>query len=463
MAAPLPPLTEAASTTLGRVARLAERERLFRHTQSVLVAVSGGTDSVACLLMHLHLRERFGFVVMAAHFDHQLRSESRADLQWVRSLCERLDVPCLTGEGDVGRAAREGRRGIEETARLMRYQFLGFVAGEKRADCVATGHTADDQAETVLLRVARGTGVRGLRGMLPAASLPGSPGQRLVRPLLGSTREETQHFCEAANITPLTDPTNADLAAARNLVRHRVLPALRELNPGVRESLLALAKHAREAFAETERRAHLAQPRSRTPAGAVFEIGALADLPAEALTLVIEREATYFNAEVEVNRTRLANYQKVLATGSGEVLFGEMAVEASCGLVRLGRQEATDAIPTKILSVPGVTAVGRWRVEVSTAPLPAAPGAHTTAIGAGRVKGVLRARPPAAGDRLVYRGMERKLSDAFASARVPRWERRRALAVAAGEVVVAAFTPTTALSSDTGKGDDRLFLRVSHP
>lgn len=461
MAAPLSPLSGAASRTLARVERFAQRHHLFRRTQTVLVAVSGGPDSVACLLILLRLRQRFGFEVTAAHFDHQLRPESGADREWVRALCERLEVTCLTGEGDVARAAREQRRGIEETARLLRYQFLGFIAGEKRADCVATGHTADDQAETVLLRIARGTGVRGLRGMLPSANLPGSPGQRVIRPLLGTTRQETQGFCEAAGITALTDPTNAELAAARNLVRHRVLPALREVNPGVRETLLALATHAREAFAETERRSHLAQPRSRSAVGALFERSTLADLPTEALTLVIEREAAFLKADVEVNRTRLANLKQVLASGSGEAVFGQVAVEASCGQVRIGPPVLPDPFPTKVLNVPGATVAGGWRVDVSTAPVPAPEGALVVAIDADRVKGVLRARHPTAGDRLLYHGVERKLADVFANAHVPRWERRQALAVIAGEVVLAAFTPAAAFASDSGGQGDRLFLRAA--
>ena len=155
------------TATTRRVRRFAERERLFRRVQKVAVAVSGGADSVAALLILRELREAFGFELLAVHFDHQLRPGSRDDLERVREICGGLGVEFVSGEGDVARASREARAGIEETARRMRYQFLAFVAGKEQAGCIATGHTRDDQVETVLMRFLRGSGVRGLRGMLP--------------------------------------------------------------------------------------------------------------------------------------------------------------------------------------------------------------------------------------------------------------------------------------------------------
>src|SRR3712207_1178044 len=127
---------------LARVERFARAESLFRRSRLVMVAVSGGPDSVACLLVLRELGKRLGFELLVAHFDHQLRAESRTDLEWVRDLASRLDVPFLSGEGDVAGVARQQKASVEDTARRMRYQFLGFVAAEKRADAIATGHTA---------------------------------------------------------------------------------------------------------------------------------------------------------------------------------------------------------------------------------------------------------------------------------------------------------------------------------
>ncbi len=300
---------------------------MFRRVSKVLAAVSGGADSVACLLVLLGLRERFGFEVEAVHFDHKLRPESAADMDAVRKLCANLDVECVTGEGDVAAVAAKQRQGIEETARMMRYQFLAFAAGKEGADCIATGHTADDQAETILMRIARGSGVRGIRGMLPVAGVPGAPERRLVRPLLGVARADTEAICAEFGITPIVDPSNADLSYTRNRVRGTVLEQLRELNPSVEDALRGLAESAREAFSLIEKRSFEVQPRERGPVGAIFALGPFRELPSEALTLVIEREAAFYHLKPDVNRTRVANLRAVLAKGTGTVHFGDTVVE----------------------------------------------------------------------------------------------------------------------------------------
>ncbi len=404
----------------------------------MLVAVSGGPDSVACLLLLLELRERFGFEVAAAHFDHRLREGSASDLEFVRSLCAQLDVKCLTGEGDVRALAAERGMGIEEAARRMRYQFLAFVAGKEGADCIVTGHTADDQAETVLLRILRGTGVRGLRGMLPAGDTPGAPAQRLVRPLLALRRAETAAVCAESGVAPLEDPSNFDLTLGRNRVRHDVLAALRAVNPSIESALVGLAQSAREVFAPVERAALAAQPVERGPGGSIFPLAAIADLPAEAVTLVIERESAFHGLVAEVNRTRVRNLRSVLERGSGEVAFGPAVVEASAGLLRIGAAQAAGAaVAPVILNVPGVTVVGSWRIEATTSPPAPGSGAAFATINLGALKGALRVRSIAPGDRVDYHGSERNLADVLLAVRVPRWERSRLLALADAAGVLA--------------------------
>ncbi|MCC6388826.1 MAG: tRNA lysidine(34) synthetase TilS [Dehalococcoidia bacterium] len=443
-----------------RVSRFADQERMFRRTKRVLAAVSGGPDSVALLLVLLEIRERFGLTVQACHFDHQLRPGSRDDLEFVRELCTTLDVPCFSGEGDVRGVARQQRRSIEDAARMMRYQFLAFVAGEKQADCVATGHTAGDQAETVLMRILRGTGVRGIRGMLPVSDLPGSA-MRLVRPLLVASREETLAMCGAAGIAPRMDPTNAEHSATRNRVRGAILPALRSENPSVDAALRGLAASAREIFADVERAANGASPAERGAMGAVYATSTLRALPAEALTLVIEREAAFSKLDPDVNRTRIENALRVLATGHGEVAFGQALLEASCGWTRIGPVVEREPFEAKVLNVPGATLAGPWRVEVSTSELEARPGASLAAIDANRVRGVLRVRPLAAGDRIAYHGIERKVADVFAQAKVPRWERAGALAITDGSGVQAVVLPRRTFEAAHSPEPDPYFIRVS--
>jgi tRNA(Ile)-lysidine synthase len=314
---------------------------MFRRTQKVLVAVSGGPDSLAALLILKALGHELGFDVVACHFDHQLRPESKADMERVRELCLGLSVECVTGEGDVAGVAKQMRRGIEEMAREMRYQFLSFVAEKEHADCIATGHTADDQAETVLMRVVRGRGIRGIRGMLPVTNVPGSDAQRLIRPLLELPRSTTVAICREFGLDPLIDASNTDPRFTRNRVRFETLSALRKHNPSVTHALIGLGKSAREAFEPIERQSFAVQPRERGPIGAIFAVASLRELSGEAISLLIERESTFYHLRPEVNRTRLENLRSVLSRGAGRVFFGDTEVQVSCGVARVGSEAGT--------------------------------------------------------------------------------------------------------------------------
>jgi tRNA(Ile)-lysidine synthase len=445
---------------IDQVRRFAREERLFRKLERLLVAVSGGPDSVAALLVLRELGKECGFEVIAGHFDHRLRPESRADLEYVRGLCARLDVPCFTGEGDVARAAEATGKGVEETARRMRYQFLGFLGGKEMAGALATGHTADDQAETVLHRIIRGSGIRGIRGMLPRSPVPGAEAQTLIRPLLVLRRSDTVAICAAAGIEAREDLSNRDRRYSRNRIRHEILPALRLENPSVDSALINLAASAREVFESVERQALSAQPASRDAAGSAFALPALASLPGEALTLVIEREASFFRLNVELNRTRVENLRDVLTHGDGQVTFGDAEVEVSCGLVRVGPPaEVPAGFDPVVLNVPGVTRAGPWKVQVLTDQPEADPSARVAAIDPGRARGALRLRPLLPGDRLRRGDREVRIADLLGNSKVPRWERRRLLAVTDGSAVVGLPGLPQALAPKVAP-EDALWVRV---
>lgn len=446
---------------LERVERFARDERMFRRVNRVLVAVSGGADSVAALLLLLRLGERAPFEVIAGHFDHKLREDSGADLEFVRALCEQLGVRCITGEGDVRSRAQHERLGLEEAARRARYEFLAFAAGKESCDAVATGHTADDQAETVLQHLVRGSGVRGIRGMLPVAPVPGAAALRLVRPLLVLRRLEAVDVCRAAGIEYREDVTNLDLAYRRNRVRREVLPLLRTLNPSVDRALVGLAESAREVFGAVEAAADETQPRSRGRDGVVFARDLLEDLPAEAITLVLEREGAFLGLTPEVNRTRLMNLRRVLDRGSGQVHFGEMVVEVSCGAVRLGAPgPAAEPFPETIVNVPGTTIAGPWRIEVATDPMPPVPDSGGAVIDVTRLRGVLRVRPLQPGDRVRRGRIAKKVSDVLVDEKVPVWERRKLVAFVDRDGVVA-LAGSEQLASQPVPTESALYVRVT--
>jgi tRNA(Ile)-lysidine synthase len=252
--------------------RLEVERRLVRAGERVCCAVSGGADSTALLLALVEANtaaagngQPLGVVLSAAHVHHGLRGgEADEDEAFVRELCGRLEVPLTVFRVDTaGRQAAEGE-GVEEAARELRYRALWGLMQDGQADVVATAHTLDDQAETVMMKLLRGAWTEGLGGISPAVQRPGSgTGEqglgslgkgRVVRPLLGVRRGEIEAFLRERGQSWREDATNADLKLTRNRVRHQLMPALRGFNPGIDELLGRMAAIARdeEAFWQVE-------------------------------------------------------------------------------------------------------------------------------------------------------------------------------------------------------------------
>lgn len=252
---------------LEKLRRYIRERRLMRAGDRVGVAVSGGADSVGLLRALLELRGELGLVLSVAHFNHKLRgAESDADEQFVRELADRHGLEFHGGRGDVAAAARERRVSVEEAGRELRYEFFRELLQAGRLDRVATAHTADDQAETVLMRFLRGAGTKGLAGIWPeqrvemqVPRLRGSPAARagrsardavptasIVRPMLGVRRAEVRAYLEGLGQGWREDPSNADPKHLRNRVRQELLPAVeRGVNPGFVEVARDLAEIAR--------------------------------------------------------------------------------------------------------------------------------------------------------------------------------------------------------------------------
>jgi tRNA(Ile)-lysidine synthase len=210
---------------------------------TVLVAVSGGTDSVALLRAMAALKTGGEGRLCAAHLNHRLRPDADDDERFVVDLCGRLNVTCEVGHVEAGQLAAGD--GLEAAARTARYHFLEQAAGRLGARFVATAHTADDQAETVLHRILRGTGIRGLSGMARARPLGHAV---LIRPLLGMRRAELVAYLDAIGQPCRHDQSNADPRFTRNRIRHQLLPRLQKhFNPDVVEALLRLGMLAGEA------------------------------------------------------------------------------------------------------------------------------------------------------------------------------------------------------------------------
>ena len=247
MTDPTRQIGRAARDTIARIGR-ACRESLTEldlpPDPTLLVGVSGGADSSALILALADRAEREGWALVAAHVDHQIALPSqRAEFQAAASaVADRAGVPIYVRSVDVpGEAARAGD-GLEAAARRLRYQALCDVAEAVGVAAVVVGHTMDDQAESVLLHLLRGSGLDGLAGMLASGTVP-LPGARLplLRPLLSLRRSDTTALCAALGTTPVEDPSNRDRTYTRSRIRAEIVPHLAAINPAIVERLASLA------------------------------------------------------------------------------------------------------------------------------------------------------------------------------------------------------------------------------
>lgn len=227
-----------------RVFSFINRHGLILEKETVLVGVSGGPDSVCLLKILVTLRERLGIRLHVAHLNHLLRgTESEADARYVSELSGQLGVTVTLGQREVRTHQTTNHSSLEEAAREVRYQFFAEVAKSISADRIAIGHTADDQAETILMHLVRGSGIYGLQGMHPITELKSLVDSPLivVRPLLEVYRKEIEAYCEMQATAPRQDSSNLSNSFFRNRVRHELTPLLQSYNPRIKEALLRLA------------------------------------------------------------------------------------------------------------------------------------------------------------------------------------------------------------------------------
>ena len=403
----------------------------------LVAAVSGGPDSLA-LLHALHcLRDSHRLSLSVAHVDHGLRTTSAQDADFVRERAAALDLPCIVIAVDVPR--RPDCSFSEAAARDARYRALTSVAAQTGASVVATGHTADDQAETVLLHAVRGAGLTGLRAMsiLSDAPIDDGAGIRLFRPLLGLRRTETQAYCRELGLSPLQDETNDDARIPRNLVRLKVVPLLERLNPQAVAALARLANTADGALDFMEAALDAEWPTMASASDGVVSLDRerFRALHPALQGLAVRR--AHRQARGTIGTLDAVHVEDALRLASGpsgkeaglpggvrmEVRHGELVFHPPVGRPQLPPLEGE-----RQLGVPGITSIQDWRVEAEYVPMPESlqsPG-FTAHLDADSLGGQLSMRARRPGDRFQPLGMERgskKLQDYFVDAQVPRQER----------------------------------------
>lgn len=421
----------------------------------MVAAVSGGADSIALLHLLAAMRNdsEWRIRVVAAHLNHTTRgSQSDADAAFVEETAARLGVDCLTDKRDVPRMAREQGSGIEETGRHERYAFFERVCIRTAAHTVAVAHHADDQAETVLHRIARGTGLRGLAGMPASRPLSHGSAIRLIRPLLGFTRADLREYLASHQIPFREDTTNLDLEPIRNRIRNVVLPVLeQQINPQVRGALIRLAEQARwfeSYFHENVVRTFDTLLVSRTDQCVVLNAEALARKSKLLQTgLIREAYVALGQGEADLSFINLVAVAELLDDPvSGKViqLPGGVVVEKRyqqlifSNEIDVSRESDADQV---VVRIPGRTILPSRSMEIFCEVLTPSSTQITELRGHGsrmsehldldaiHVPVLLRARR--AGERFWPLGApgSKKLSDYLTDAKVPPGERRKIVVV----------------------------------
>jgi len=415
----------------------------------IVVGVSGGPDSL-CLMHVLHT---LGYQVIVAHVDHQLRAESAAEAAAVETAAAAAGLPFVMQRVDVRAHAQSKGLSIEAAARELRYTFLFEQARRQLAQAVAVGHTADDQAETVLMHLIRGAGMSGLRGMSYLSMLHQFDAAiPLVRPLLGTWRSETVEYCCSKSLAPHYDRSNDSLEYFRNRVRHELIPTLESYNPRVREALWRTAETLAADLALLQERVADAWQQSVLRQSREFVCFDAAELVRQSVSLqrrLILAAAEHVLPEAEISFAALERAAGFIADpslthldlGGGLALYREAgAIYMSLGKQSLPREEwpqmTHDSVAIPHRTPVTVPLADGWQFTVDYVPagglplelIPTGKDTFHACLDADSLPAQLELRPAHPGDRfqpLGLQGHSQKLSDFFVNAKLPARARSR--------------------------------------
>ena len=384
---------------LNKILAFIRQMDMIRPDDHVICAVSGGADSVALLFAMYLLKDKLGFRLSAAHFNHHLRGEeSNRDEVFVREFCHRYDIPLYLGGGEIVPAGK----GLEAAARDARYAFLRSLPGK-----IATAHTADDNAETILLHLVRGTGLKGLGGITPVSD-------RVIRPMLGCTRQNVEAFLEEWCLHYVEDSSNLGDDFLRNRLRHSVMPLLRRENPKLAENLSAMALRLRR---DEECLTELAAEQTE------MDVETLKAMRPALRSRVLER----FLKESGVREPEAAHIAQAEA-----LLFSDKPSARAVfpGSVTVGRQydrlvrlDTAEELSTVLLNCPGVTELPQWGLRVICEPARTMEAACDTFPVCPEGQMVLR--PRQAGDAIRLSGGSKSLKKLFIDRKIPASQRDR--------------------------------------
>ena len=410
---------------LNKMLAAIRRYDMVKEGDTVICAVSGGADSMALLWGMYLLKEKLGITLEAAHFNHNLRGEeSKADVEFVRKFCEFHDIPLHLGQGNV----LPGKKGLEAAARDARYEFLRSLNGT-----IATAHTADDNAETVLMHLIRGSGLRGLGGVTPKSD-------GLIRPMLDVTRAQVEAFLEENYIRHITDSSNDTDLFLRNRLRHHVIPLLKAENPSIAVGLSAAAQRIREDAKLLDDLAAQLDP---------TDIAALRTAPAPLRRRAIESFLRQHGfPEPSAEHIRQAEAVVFSDNPSARVTFGGLTMRRSYDRFCADREQVI--LPTRLLPMEGVTELPEIGLAVHTSVVDA-PGEWVVCP-----EGQMVVRCRREGDTLTTKGGTKSLKKRFIDRKIPQFERLAVPVIADEGGVLAVY----GLGADVTRQEGGAYVRV---
>ena len=428
-----------------RVFRFIQKEGLIpgeadEKGRKMLVGVSGGADSICLLHILDQLKGILGVNLHVVHLNHMLRGvDSDSDAHYVAEFSRTLGIPAIIEKRDVETYRKEHRLSLEEAAREVRHVFFAEVAKSIGARCIALGHTQDDQVETILMHLVRGTGLGGLRGMGPITSLrlKGDRFLVVVRPLLEVAKKETEDYCHTNDLKPRSDLSNYSLDYARNRFRYELIPFLQNYNKNVGAVLLRTARAAADELSFLAGEVSLMWDRvvSEQPNGLLLDTKELQSLhPALQRHLLRRVVGEVLGDLVDIQSIHIEKMMEALSKPAGKRLSLPRGTVFYIGYdTCMVSKGAYDTCPFPALegeyrlNVPGDTVLSDWRVKASVTQ----PGSKTEGFRAcldfDEAGSDLVVRGRKAGDRFQPLGMSelKKLQDFMVDAKIPRSWRDR--------------------------------------
>ena len=431
----------------------------------VVVAVSGGPDSVCLLHLLLQISQELALKLFVAHLNHMLREEAIEEENFVRELAEKYSLPFYSERIEVAKKLRKGET-LEEGARRIRYDFLRRAGERFSANKIALGHNADDLVETILLNLIRGTGIRGLRG-IPPVRMEGA--MAFIRPLIEIWREEITEYLKERNIPYKIDRSNLSLEFTRNKIRHQLIPLLEEINPKVKLAIYRLGEIAGEinSFIEEEVKKAKEGIVKKDESVLLLNIQRLfAFHPALQKEIIRSVLAEFTN--YEMGREEIERILEVGRRGGAITLPGRVDVRRVGDELQFKKEKERKIEYEIPLKIPGGTSIPEAKMRIEAEIIE---GKHLVKDASCRevtldmegIKGRLIARNWRRGDRIVPLGMrnEKKLQDIFVDKKIPREERRRIPIICDEEGIIWVVGVAISERVKVGEGTRRvLYLRA---